>query len=74
MLNERDKNILEHIIKYCDETKQTILMFDDTLKTLKANAVYRNAASMCVLQIGELTTHFFKRIFSGKRANSLDKH
>jgi uncharacterized protein with HEPN domain len=60
MLNERDKDILEHIIKYCDETKQAIAMFGDSLDTLKTNAIYKNAVSMCVLQIGELITHFSK--------------
>lgn len=60
MLNERDKDIVEHIIKYCSETEQTIAMFDNTLETLKTNATYKNAVSMCVLQIGELITHFTK--------------
>jgi uncharacterized protein with HEPN domain len=60
MLKERDSDILEHIIKYCDETKLTIAMFGDSLDTLKTNAIYKNAVSMCVLQIGELTTHLSK--------------
>jgi uncharacterized protein with HEPN domain len=60
MLNKRDRDILEHIIEYCDEIKLATAMFDDTLETLKANRVYKNAVSMCILQIGELTTHFTK--------------
>jgi len=64
MLNDRDKNILERIIKYCDEINQTIIAFDDTLETLKTNSIYRNAVSMCVLQIGELTTHFSKEFLA----------
>ena len=60
MLNERDKNVLERIIKYCDEIELTIKMFDDSLETLKTNFVYKNAVSMCILQIGELTTHLSK--------------
>jgi uncharacterized protein with HEPN domain len=64
MLKERDRDILEHIIKYCDETKLTIAMFDDTLETLKTNIVYKNAASMCILQIGELTTHLSKEFLA----------
>ncbi|MDR3012650.1 MAG: DUF86 domain-containing protein [Chitinispirillales bacterium] len=60
MLNNRDKNILERIIKYCDEINQTIAAFDNTLETLKSSVIYKNAVSMCVLQIGELTTHFSK--------------
>ena len=64
MRNERDRDILERIIKYCDEIKQAIDMFDDTLETLKANVVYKNAVSMCILQIGELTTHFSKEFLT----------
>jgi uncharacterized protein with HEPN domain len=60
MLNERDRDILEHIIKYCNETELTIKMFDDSLETLKINVVYKNAVSMCILQIGELTTYLSK--------------
>jgi uncharacterized protein with HEPN domain len=60
MLKERDRDILEHIVEYCDEIKQTIAMFDETMETLKANHVYKNSVSMCVLQIGELVTHFSK--------------
>jgi len=64
MLNERDRDILEHIIEYCDEINLTITMFDNTLETLKANHVYKNAVSMCILQIGELTTHFTKEFLA----------
>ena len=64
-MNVRDINVLEHIIGYCEEIAQTIKSFDDKLETLKANHIYKNAASMCVLQIGELTTHLSKD-FVGK--------
>lgn len=57
MLNEKDRSILEHIIEYCNEIAETIAMFDNTLETLNTNSVYKNAVSMCVLQIGELTKH-----------------
>ncbi|GBU21860.1 hypothetical protein R80B4_01762 [Fibrobacteres bacterium R8-0-B4] len=64
MLNERDRGILEHIVAYCEEIKTAIAMFDDTLETLMANSVYKNAVSMCILQIGELTTHFSKEFLA----------
>lgn len=60
MLKERDRDILEHIIEYCDETAQIIAMFDDTVETLTTNLAYKHSVSMCVLQIGELTTHITK--------------
>jgi len=59
-MNARDVNILEHIIGYCEEITQTIKNFDDKSETLKVNHIYKNAVSMCVLQIGELTTHLSK--------------
>jgi len=64
MLNERDRFVLGRIIKYCDEIKLTITMFDDTLETLETNVVYKNAVSMCVLQIGELITHLSKEFLA----------
>jgi len=58
MVNERDKAVIRHILKYCDEVEQIIQMFDTTFETLKTNVAYRNSSAMCILQIGELTTHF----------------
>jgi len=53
-MNERDKNILEHIICYCNEINDANDQFGSSLDVLKANSVYKNAVSMCILQIGEL--------------------
>jgi uncharacterized protein with HEPN domain len=64
MMNKRDRDILEHIVAYCEEIRIAIAMFDDTLETLKTNCVYKNAVSMCILQIGELTTHFTKEFLA----------
>ena len=57
MLSKREKDVLTHIVGYCDEIKGMIATFDDTLETLTSNNIYRHAVSMCVLQIGELTVH-----------------
>jgi uncharacterized protein with HEPN domain len=64
MLKERDKNILERIIKYCDEINLAITRFGDSLETLTADVIYKHAVSMCVLQIGELTTHLSKEFLA----------
>jgi uncharacterized protein with HEPN domain len=64
MLRDRDRQVLEHIVEYCDEIRGTIEMFGDTLQTLMANHVYKNAVSMCVFQIGELTTHFSREFLA----------
>ena len=51
---ERDLYILKKIIQYCNEADETISRFGDSLEILRADSIYKNAAAMCVLQIGEL--------------------
>ena len=66
--NERDVDILEHIIKYCNEIFETQSYFGNSFEFFKANAIYRNAVAMCILQIGELSGHLsenFKETYSG---------
>jgi len=52
--SNRDTYIIKKVIKYCAEASETVLRFGDSLETLKADNIYRNAAAMCILQIGEL--------------------
>ena len=51
---ERDNNILKHIIEYCDQIESTITRFGDDFETFDQDVIYRNAVSLCILQIGEL--------------------
>ena len=53
-MSERDKSVLEHIIRYCHEIDDANNQFGNSLDTMKANSAYKNAVSMCILQIGEL--------------------
>ena len=55
--NDRDAQILRHIVHYCDEIAATIEMFGDDKQAFIDNFVYRNAVSMPILQIGELSNH-----------------
>lgn len=57
MAINRDISILEHIVKYCDEIDETIKTFSDDYNDFSNNRIYQNATALCVLQIGELTTH-----------------
>ena len=50
----RDIYILKRIIKYCIESNETILRFGDSVEILRSDNIYKNAAAMCILQIGEL--------------------
>ena len=49
-----DEQILEHILKYIGQIEEANKMFNADINELENNSVYRNAAALCVLQIGEL--------------------
>lgn len=54
MKPERDAGILEHIISYCEQIEQTVTRFGNSYDIFASDAIYRNAAALCILQIGEL--------------------
>jgi uncharacterized protein with HEPN domain len=56
-INPHDVTILKKIVKYCDDIDKANAIFGNSQEELKTNSVYMNALAMCVLQIGELTTH-----------------
>ena len=51
---DRDTSILEHIVSYCEQIELTVERFGDRYDTFQTDAIYRNAAALCILQIGEL--------------------
>lgn len=51
---DRDRSILEHIISYCDQIEETMIRFGDRYDIFSDDPIYRNAAALCILQIGEL--------------------
>lgn len=51
---DRNANVLEHIINYCDQIEMTIDRFGSSYEIFAADPIYRNAAALCILQIGEL--------------------
>lgn len=55
--NERDITVICRILKYCIEVEKAIELFGKSLENFKNNAVFRNAVSMPIMQIGELTKH-----------------
>jgi len=67
MQTNRNIDILQRIISYCDEISETIERFGADYIVFKQDSVYKNATALCVLQIGELTTHFsdeFKQTYT----------
>ena len=50
----RDRQILEHIVDYCEQILSTIHRFGDQYDIYASDFIYRNATALCILQIGEL--------------------
>ena len=66
--DDRDRDIIAHIIRYCDDIIDTQSYFGNSFDVFKGNAIYRNATAMCVLQIGELSGYLsdsFKEVHKG---------
>ena len=53
-LHDRNLRILGHIISYCGQIEETVRRFGDAYDIFAADPIYRNAAALCILQIGEL--------------------
>lgn len=51
---DRNISVLEHIIDYCQQIEQTVARFGDSADVFRNDPIYRNAAALCILQIGEL--------------------
>ena len=58
VISQRDISAIKHIIKYCRQIDEMLVRFGEKIETLKNDFVFKNALAMCILQIGELTTHF----------------
>ena len=56
-MNSRDISILKHMIRYCKDVDETIAHFGNSLIKLKEDRIYKNALTMCIMQIGELAGH-----------------
>lgn len=68
MQNNCNADVLRRIIFYCDEIAATIQRFGEDYTVFVQDSVYKNATALCVLQIGELTTHLtddFKQTYTG---------
>ena len=55
MKQNRDVSILKHIMEYCSRIEEAILFFGDDYDKFKDNNIYKDAVSLCILQIGELS-------------------
>ena len=55
--DNRDICIIEKMKKYCDEIEEAHNKFGMSHELFLTDAVYRNAVSLCIMQIGELSNH-----------------
>ena len=54
---DRDRNIISHMLKYCDEVETAHDDFSHSKDKFMNSSTYRNAVTMPILQIGELANH-----------------
>lgn len=54
-MNDREQQIVKHILRHCEEVMDTIKRFDASKENFKSDHVFYNACSMAVFQIGELS-------------------
>ncbi|MCH5194132.1 MAG: DUF86 domain-containing protein [Oscillospiraceae bacterium] len=54
---ERDKNIIAQILEYCNHIDECFLQFGNNYKKYLSNVVFRDALSMPLFQIQELSLH-----------------
>ena len=54
---DRDRNIIHHMLKYCDEVETAHDDFSHSKEKFMNSSTYRNAVTMPILQIGELANH-----------------
>lgn len=53
----RDRDIIEHILRYCEQIETAHNDFNRSRERFDNSTTYQNAISMCILQIGELVGH-----------------
>lgn len=56
-MNNREYDILEHILQYCQEINETVARFGNSYEVFSQDRDYKNSIALSVLQIGELSTH-----------------
>lgn len=52
---DRDINIIEKILSYCNQIDEAHTAFNKSYEEFKVNSIYKNAVCLCLMQIGELT-------------------
>lgn len=56
-ISERDLTIVEKMMQYCSEIEEAHDTFEYSYDSFQNNSLYKNAVCLCIMQIGELSTH-----------------
>jgi len=56
-MQQRDQDILEHIIRYCDRIAGYLERLDHSKDHFLSDQMCQDACCMCIAQIGELSSH-----------------
>lgn len=64
-ISERDMQILEKILKYCEEIEFAHNEYNRSFDAFCVNPTYRNAVALCLMQIGELTNKLSQEFRDG---------
>lgn len=54
-MTSKDKDVLQHIIKYCVRINEDIERFGNKFEKFETDMAFRDSVSMNILQIGELS-------------------
>ena len=54
---EKDKVILQKIVKYCDKIKELLDEIENKKETYLKKEIYQLSTDMCIFQLGELSVH-----------------
>ena len=68
-MTNRDKDIILHIIRYCDNVAEDIREFGDTFEDFEAKRSFRDSVSMNILQIGELSHNLSEEFRESTKQN-----
>jgi uncharacterized protein with HEPN domain len=59
--DERDRNIIAHILEYCKQIDECFSRFGNSYEIFISDVIFRNAVSMAEFQIGELSGHLSEK-------------
>ena len=57
-MKDRDKEIVQRIIKYCSDINFLMQKYQFDFHTYKTDISFQYACNMCIIQIGELVSRF----------------